>query len=196
MDWFRKLTPQRRRVVIIGAGVGVGLVLVLLARRSGGSSAPAATEVATGTVAGGGGPGLVGGGPLPNAGYDSSLSDLLSSVVEGVEGLRGDISALPVPSGASDVAREVGEVLRPIVDSVLAAPVTTAPPVTASPAPAVAPTPPPAPAPRPAQTGPVGGRRVGPWATKAQRDGAVSGIPANKVRKYSEGGKFYAEIFD
>jgi hypothetical protein len=38
-------------------------------------------------------------------------------------------------------------------------------------------------------------RTVGPWSTKGARDANVAGIPPAQVRKWSAGGKFYADIF-
>lgn len=198
MDWFRNLSPRGKRVAIIAGGAGLALILIMVSRR-GQAAAPAAPVDTSGEGSLAGGPGGVipgTSGVLPNADYDSSTSQGLADLRDEVNAIRGDIAAIPglipVPSGASEVAQAVGDVLRPIFDGALAAPVTTAPPITASPAPAARPQP----AAKPPVTGPVGGRRVGPWDTAAKRDKAVAGIPAGKVRKYSQGGKFYAEIFD
>lgn len=38
-------------------------------------------------------------------------------------------------------------------------------------------------------------KTVGPWASAAARDGAVHGIPAANVRKWSSGNKFYADVW-
>lgn len=57
-------------------------------------------------------------------------------------------------------------------------------------------TPPPAGATNPHLPTPAPGpRKVGPWSTKAARDRAVADVPAGRVRPFSAGGKFYAEIY-
>ena len=191
MDWFRKLPANRKRLVIIAGGVGVGLLLVLMSRRGGGAAATAGEGEQSHATLSGGVP-MMTAGVFPNAAYDSAFSDLLSDVADQVQGVRDDVARIPLPTPASEVFAPVLDYLRERTDAAGPAPVTTPPPVTASPAIPAAPTP----APKPPVAGPVGGRRVGPWATAAQRDAAVKNIPPGKVRKYREGGKFYAEIFD
>lgn len=198
MDWFRNLSPRGKRIAVVAGAAGLALILILASRRRQ-PVAPAATvdtSTAGGSMAGGVIPGTS--GDLPNAAFDSATSAGLADLRDEVDALRGDITAIPAlipsPTGASDIAQAVGDVLRPIFDNALAAPVTTAPPVTSSPAPTSA-RPQPS-ATKPAATGPVGGRKVGPWDTAAKRDASVKNIPPGKVRKYSQGGKFYAEIFD
>lgn len=203
MNFLRNLSPRGKRFAVIGAAGVIGLV-VLMSRRRAASTPVVATATPETTTVGAAGYGAGGTLPagltsdLPNAGYDSGASAGFSDLRDAIAGLGDRIDAIPLPSGASDIAQAIGAILTPGTDPAAPTTVTTAPPITESTTPAspVAPQPAPA-APRPAAaTGPVGGRRVGPWATAAMRDKAVAGIPAGKVRKYSTGGKFYAEIFD
>lgn len=202
MNFIRNLSPRGKRIAVIGAAVAIGLVVLMSRRRSSGTPAVDSQTPETTTVgaAGYGAGGTLPAGltsDLPNAGYDSGVSAGLADVLDQLGQIGDQIATLPTPTGASEIAQGVGEVLRPIFDSAGPTGVGTQAPITESPAPAAPVAPQPSAAPRPAAaTGPVGGRRVGPWATKAMRDNAVAGIAANKVRKYSEGGKFYAEIFD
>jgi len=189
MDWFRNLSPRGKRVAIVGAGVALALVLVLASRRRAPASAAATDPAAPAPVASAG-PGF----EPANVPYDAASSGILSDLVDDVADLRRSVEGIPVPevpAGASEIAQDVAAILAPVFNPAGPAPVTTTPPVTAAPV---------VPAPTrggsaPAR-GPVGGRRVGPWDTAAKRDKAVAGIPKAKVRPYSDGGKFFAEIFD
>lgn len=199
MNFLRNLSPRGKRFAVIGAAALVAVV-VLMARRKAAAPAAGATDTtgadqATGAAGYGAGGTLPAGltSELPNAGYDSGVSAGFAGISDAIAGLGDLIAAIPSASSASDIAREVGAIITPGVDPAAPTTVTVAPPITESTTPAAAR---PQPAPKPAATGPVGGRRVGPWATKKMRDDAVSGIPAGKVRKYSAGGKFFAEIFD
>lgn len=195
-----------------GAVVIGGVLVFRLVRR--GRTAPAEDEMASGEDA------FLGydtGGVFPPSDVRGPLVSPIGGTDDaGIPGeLRGRLDAiedrLATPPPAPTLTESLEESLRlqevtvallegarSIVPQPPSPPPPFLPPPPPGPAPvqAGAPPPPPPPPPPDVPRGPLGGRRVGPWDVKADRDRAIADIPVHLRRPYRSGGKFWAEVWN
>lgn len=194
MDWYRKLDPKQRRLLLIGAGVLVAVVVVAASRR-GQQDAAAAYSSPQGFAGGLDMEDPFAGGLGGSGAGDGGFADF-NERLAGIETLIGDIPSLIAPATPAEPGDvppawvgQLAEALRP--DTPTAPPAPSGDTAAGStPAKPAAPGRPGGAAP-PNATG--RGRVVGPWSSAAARNRAVPARPG--VRHFSQGNKFYAEIF-